>query len=122
MSPKARIAAAAVAVLLVAGALSWKLLPSILYPAIDTPPMMPRLDPLPQIGSLSASRCGLCHRTIYEEWRSSLMAQAATNVFFLAERAEQHGLFLCGRCHHPLENQEPLLVSGLRSLSPLIPK
>lgn len=83
---------------------------------------MPRLEPLPEIGSLSAKQCGLCHQDIYREWQSSLMAQAMTNPFFSVERAEQHNLFLCGRCHFPLQNQDEMIVTGLRSLSPLIPE
>jgi hypothetical protein len=122
MSRKKRLAAIAVAAALIAAAVVLARLPAILYPWIDRPPMMPRLDPLPELGALSAARCGACHQTIYREWSSSLMAKAATNPFFLAERAEGHNLFLCGRCHHPLENQEPLLVHGLRSLDPLLPE
>lgn len=107
--------------LAVTGVLIFRSLPAILYPYIDRPPMMPRLEPLSEVGSLSAERCGACHQEHYREWSASLMAQAATNPFFTFERAENKNLFLCGRCHFPLENQEPLLVSGLRSLDPLIP-
>jgi hypothetical protein len=110
------------ALLLLASGAAYLFAPAILYPYVDDPPMMPRLEALPEIGSLSAKRCGLCHQEIYREWESSLMGQAMTNPFFSVERAEQHNLFLCGRCHFPLENQEELLVTGLRSLSPLIPE
>jgi hypothetical protein len=96
--------------------------PQLLYTSIDKPPMLPRLDPIPAIGGLSAERCGLCHRAIYDEWRSSLMAKAAVDPFFQAERAERGNLFFCGRCHHPLENQEPMIVESLRSIDPLVPK
>lgn len=95
--------------------------PSILYPWIDQPEMLPKLSPIPAVGGLSATRCGQCHRAIYEEWASSLMARSATNAFFVAERARQRDMFLCGRCHHPLENQEPLLVDGLIAIDPLVP-
>lgn len=107
--------------LIVTGLLIFRSLPAILYPYIDQPPMMPKLEPLEELGSLSAKRCGACHQEHYREWSSSLMAQASTNPFFVFERAENKNLFLCGRCHFPLENQEPLLVTGLRSLEPLIP-
>jgi len=110
-----------VALLIGATALIYRSLPSILYSRIDQPAMMPRLEPLNELGSLSAKRCGACHQEIYKEWASSLMGNAATNPFFRFERAEQKNLWLCGRCHFPLENQSQLLVSGIRSFDPLTP-
>lgn len=104
-----------------AGVLIYRSLPSILYSKIDQPPMLPLLEPLNELGSLSAQRCGACHQAIYQEWSASLMGNAATNPFFRFERAEQKNLWLCGRCHSPLENQSPLLVQGIRSFDPLTP-
>jgi nitrate reductase cytochrome c-type subunit len=109
------------AALLAIGAIVWLLLPRILYPYIDRPPMIPKLHPLRELGSLSAVRCGACHQEIFREWSSSLMAQSATNSFFLTERSHNPAAFLCGRCHYPLENQERELLLGLSSLDPLVP-
>jgi hypothetical protein len=81
--------------------------------------MLPKVEALKDIGSLSAERCGQCHTALYTEWKGSLMAAAATNPFFEKEREEQSARFLCGRCHHPLENQEPRIVFGLESIDPL---
>jgi hypothetical protein len=96
--------------------------PQLLYSRVDRPPVLPKLEPLPQIGSLSAERCGQCHKEIYTEWNRSLMAQSTVNPFFRRERAERNNLFLCGRCHHPLQNQEEEIVESLRSIDPLMAK
>src|SRR5262245_21095036 len=99
-----RLFAITLALLIGAALLIYTSLPSLLYSRIDQPAMMPRLEPLPELGSLSAARCGACHQEIYKEWSSSLMGAASTNPFFRFERAEQKNLWLCGRCHFPLEN------------------
>ncbi len=96
--------------------------PDLIYRWVDQPKMLPKVEALKDIGSLSAERCGQCHTALYTEWKSSLMAQAAVNPFVEKEREEQRAPFLCGRCHHPLENQEPKIVFGLESIDPLVEK
>ncbi len=92
------------------------------YDSIGKPEMLPALEPLPMIGSLSADRCATCHAEIAAEWRTSLMAAATTNPFYRADHAHQHELFLCERCHNPLENQMRDVVDGLASVDPLVGK
>ena len=58
---------------------------------------LPEIAPLPELGGLSAGVCGKCHAQIYAEWSTSMMAKAATDPFFLAERAEGGNLFLYAR-------------------------
>lgn len=93
---------------------------SLMTSRVDQPPMLPAIEPLEGIGSLSARQCGQCHDAIYDEWRQSLMAVASVNPFYVAESAEQGHPFVCQRCHAPLENQTRVIVDGLLSLDPLV--
>ena len=63
--------------------------------------------------SLRAEACGECHRAIYEEWRSSVHAQAFVDPFFQAYWRKDQNIWICLNCHAPLENQQPLLIKGL---------
>ncbi|MEW6325247.1 MAG: multiheme c-type cytochrome [Nitrospirota bacterium] len=65
--------------------------------------------------SLRAESCGECHREIYEEWKSSMHAQAFVDPFFQAYWRKDKHIWVCLNCHSPLENQQPLLIKGLRN-------
>ncbi len=95
---------------------------SCFYDTIAKPEMLPALEPLDAIGGLSAERCAACHAEIAAEWSTSLMAAATTNPFYVADHAHRHELFLCERCHNPLENQMRDVVDDLASLDPLTGK
>ena len=62
------------------------------------------------IDSLKAESCGQCHREIYEEWKTSIHAQAFDDPFFQAYWKRDKNVFICLNCHAPLENQQPELI------------
>ncbi len=68
--------------------------------------------------SLRAEECGECHRAIYEEWKSSIHAQAFVDPFFQAYWRKDQQIWVCLNCHAPLENQQPLLIKGLTNDDP----
>jgi nitrate reductase cytochrome c-type subunit len=63
--------------------------------------------------SLSASSCGTCHVSHYEEWKLSTHAHAWTDLQFQAELRKESSPYLCINCHIPLQNQQEFVVSGL---------
>lgn len=97
------------------GATSW------VWARVD-PHAMPAMGPPDGVDSLSAARCGACHVAIHEEWSRSAMGRAMQDPVFLADHRAQGEPFVCLNCHAPLENQQPLLVDGLWSVAPLIPR
>ncbi|MBI3606908.1 MAG: hypothetical protein HY207_02960 [Nitrospirae bacterium] len=60
--------------------------------------------------SIRAEECGQCHREIYEEWKSSIHAQAFVDPFFQAFWKKDKHIWICLNCHTPLENQQPELI------------
>ena len=62
------------------------------------------------IDSLRAESCGKCHQAIYEEWKTSIHAQAFDDPFFQAYWKRDDNVFICLNCHTPLENQQPELI------------
>lgn len=65
------------------------------------------------IESLSAESCGQCHREIYEEWKSSIHADAYEDPFFQAYWRKDDNIWVCLNCHTPLENQQPTLIGDI---------
>lgn len=65
------------------------------------------------IESLRAEACGTCHREIYDEWKTSIHAQAYTDPFFQAYWKRDHNIWVCLNCHTPLENQQPTLIKEI---------
>ncbi|MEP6601378.1 MAG: hypothetical protein ABJB49_06145 [Nitrospirota bacterium] len=63
--------------------------------------------------SLKAESCGTCHREIYEEWKTSIHAQAYTDPFFHAYWTKDKHTWVCLNCHAPLENQQPTLIKEI---------
>ncbi len=68
--------------------------------------------------TLSAAGCGGCHTAIWEAWHGSGMGQAWTGPLFQAQLALD-GNPICVRCHAPLHEQAPTLVTGVEGLVPL---
>ncbi|MBI5135915.1 MAG: hypothetical protein HZA24_01120 [Nitrospirae bacterium] len=64
--------------------------------------------------SLSAESCGACHREIYDEWRTSIHSQAYVDPYFQAYWQKDGHIWICANCHTPLQNQQPLIVTGLK--------
>jgi hypothetical protein len=65
------------------------------------------------LDSLKAESCGTCHREIYEEWKSSIHAQAYKDPFFQAYWKKDKNIWVCLNCHTPLENQQPTLIKDI---------
>ncbi len=65
------------------------------------------------IDSLRAESCGACHREIYEEWKTSIHAQAYDDPFFQAYWKKDKHIWVCLNCHTPLENQQPTLIKDI---------
>jgi len=65
------------------------------------------------LDSLRAESCGTCHREIYEEWKTSIHAQAYRDPFFQAYWKKDKNIWVCLNCHTPLENQQPTLIKDI---------
>ncbi len=65
------------------------------------------------LDSLKAEACGACHREIYEEWKTSVHADAYDDPFFQAYWAKDEHVWVCLNCHTPLANQQPTLIQSL---------
>ncbi len=63
--------------------------------------------------SLRAESCGQCHREIYEEWKTSIHAQAYQDPFFQAYWKKDKHIWVCLNCHTPLENQQATLIKDI---------
>lgn len=63
--------------------------------------------------SLRAESCGTCHQAIYDEWKTSIHAQAYRDPFFHAYWTKDQHTWVCLNCHSPLENQQPTLVTEI---------
>lgn len=66
------------------------------------------------MGSVSASTCGLCHKDIYEEWKTSMHANSWKDPYFQADFKFDGSQQICLNCHTPLENQQENLVLGFK--------
>ena len=62
------------------------------------------------IPGIRAEDCGVCHREIYEEWKTSIHAKAYVDPFFQAYWRKDNQIWICLNCHTPLENQQPELI------------
>jgi len=65
------------------------------------------------LAGIRASDCGVCHKAIYAEWRTSTHAKALVDLQFQFEWAKDQHLWLCLNCHIPLTNQRQFVVRGL---------
>jgi hypothetical protein len=63
--------------------------------------------------SLRAESCGQCHREIYDEWKTSIHAQAYQDPFFQAYWKKDKHIWVCLNCHTPLENQQATLIKDI---------
>ena len=65
------------------------------------------------LSSLRAESCGTCHTAIYDEWKTSIHAQAYRDPFFHAYWTKDKQTWVCLNCHSPLENQQPTLITEI---------
>ncbi len=83
-------------------------------------PIFPPMDPVPEIGTLSAAACSACHSEIYAEWKKSGHARAAVDPLYQAELAHQPAPFVCHRCHTPLVEQREELAYWMWAVLPTL--
>lgn len=69
--------------------------------------------PVPGIPGIRAEQCGVCHREIYEEWKTSYHAKAYVDPFFQAYWRKDQQIWICLNCHSPMEPQQPWKIAGL---------
>ncbi len=65
------------------------------------------------IDSLKAESCGQCHQAIYEEWKTSIHAQAFDDPFYQAYWKRDKNIWICSNCHTPLQNQQPDIITDI---------
>ncbi len=66
------------------------------------------------LDSVSAKSCGKCHTEIYEEWSSSMHADAWIDPYFQVDYAFDGYPQICLNCHTPLKDQQKNLVLGFK--------
>ena len=64
--------------------------------------------------TLHAEECGVCHRSIYSEWKTTIHSQAWTEPYFQTDWQFDNSQQICRNCHTPLDRQQPHLVLGFR--------
>ncbi|MFQ5633052.1 MAG: multiheme c-type cytochrome, partial [bacterium] len=75
---------------------------------------IPNLEPVPGIIGLKAKDCGVCHLSIYNEWKASTHATALRDIQFQAELAKPDSpKWICLNCHIPMQNQREYIVKHL---------
>jgi hypothetical protein len=76
--------------------------------------IIPNLGPLAGSGGIKASDCGVCHKTIYQEWKKSTHANALIDIQFQSELTKPDSpKWLCLNCHIPVQNQRSYIVTHL---------
>lgn len=68
----------------------------------------------PQLGDLSAQACAACHQSFYDEWQTTIHAQAWTDPCFQVDWKFDDSQHVCRLCHTPLDTQQPYKVLGYR--------
>ena len=74
---------------------------------------VPYDTPVPGIPGIRAEQCGICHREIYQEWKTSYHAQAYVDPFFQAYWQKDRNIWICLNCHSPMQPQQPWKILGL---------
>jgi hypothetical protein len=64
------------------------------------------------LGSLSAKACAACHRTIYDEWSTTIHSQAWTDPYYQVDWVFDGRQQICNNCHIPLDRQQEHRVLG----------
>jgi hypothetical protein len=64
--------------------------------------------------TLGAEECGVCHQSIYREWKTTIHSQAWTDPYFQADWQFDDSQHICKNCHTPLDRQQEHSVLGYR--------
>ncbi len=110
-------AALALGLLAVAAALSYfytEIRPTVIFGLRDDYAHAIPFQPVPAgLESIRAEDCGACHREIYDEWKTSVHADAYDDPFFQAYWEKDDRVWVCLNCHTPLANQQPTLIQSI---------
>lgn len=75
---------------------------------------VPTMDiPVP-LKTLRAEECATCHKEFYDEWRTTIHAQAWTDPYFQVDYRFDGSQQVCKNCHIPLDRQQEHKVLGFR--------
>lgn len=66
------------------------------------------------LDSIRAEDCGVCHVEEFEEWKTSIHANAWKDPYFLIDFAFDGSKQICLNCHTPLVNQQENYVRGFK--------
>jgi len=69
----------------------------------NVPPMFP---------TLRAEECAVCHKTIYNEWSTTIHSQAWSDPYFQIDWVFDGSQQICKNCHIPLDRQQEYKVVG----------
>ena len=76
--------------------------------------IIPNQDTPSGVSGLKASDCGVCHQTIYMEWKNSTHANALHDIQFQSELTKHDSpKWLCLNCHIPVQNQREFKITHL---------
>jgi len=64
--------------------------------------------------TLRAEECGSCHQQFYQEWKTTIHAQAWTDPYFQVDWKFDGSQQICKNCHIPLDRQQEHKVVGFR--------
>jgi len=70
---------------------------------------------------IRATDCGVCHQEIYQEWKTSIHAQAWLDPYYQVDRAFEGDPPVCDHCHLQLEPQRDYLITGFHDRGRLYP-
>lgn len=66
--------------------------------------------------TLRAEECAGCHRTIYDEWETTIHSQAWTDPYFQVDWEFDGSPQICKNCHIPLDRQQEHKVLGFNDV------
>lgn len=102
--------------LVVAGFLAWRFIRPMNIFVVDDRfawPIDTSQTP-PVLGKLSSKECAACHQEFYQEWQTTIHAQAWTDPYFQVDWQFDGAQHSCRLCHTPLDRQQPHKVLGYR--------
>jgi len=105
-----------VVVLFVVGLLTWRFLRPMNIFVVDDRfawPIDTSQTP-PVLGKLSSKDCAACHQKFYQEWQTTIHAQAWTDPYYQVDWQFDGAQHTCRLCHTPLDRQQPHKVLGYR--------
>jgi hypothetical protein len=93
--------------------------PVVTTPEVDAAQPPPAAARMTRAQLMDPETCGSCHKSHYDEWRSSMHAYAADDPVFIAMnkrgQRETDGAMgdFCVQCHAPMATREKLTTDGL---------